>query len=426
VKSSSSSHSSIASSSSSSSASSESSSSSSAEVIPLTTGTEECHFSLFDPGSYVRDCYGYNVPVIDPASIAHLEEVSRSGDVIGTNILLSLLFTIVIGLSGLVFAFLSRLAPELLHRVLRRLPLQLVITLLLIWLWNVFVPAASAQGLTAASGVSLLSLPLYAFLFFLVIGVSNFIFNNIVTSEGDAIHEFIVSHPLLDRIIGGGKRLSHEKWLVLLLIFAYGIVGAYINPQFSLFPSHQVGIVLVTVIAIILSAYFKDFMRFLLARSWKCNAWFKANVGGHVVVLHHVADHVGVAITHILLPPLRVTNPQHFKILHQLFPLAGILHQLHLCVADFIQDGVRGRFGAVIGDKFVCVFVGGGTFYSIERSSGVGFKRLNLNGIDTLPASHHAFHLIVRVQYHISAHLGGVVDDELVPVELLLELLRRF
>lgn len=244
--------------------------------------------------------------MIDPASIAHLEEVSRSGDVIGTNILLSLLFTIVIGLSGLVFAFLSRLAPELLHRVLRRLPLQLVITLLLIWLWNVFVPAASAQGLTAASGVSLLSLPLYAFLFFLVIGVSNFIFNNIVTSEGDAIHEFIVSHPLLDRIIGGGKRLSHEKWLVLLLIFAYGIVGAYINPQFSLFPSHQVGIVLVTVIAIILSAYFKDFMRFLLARSWKCNAWFKANVGGLVVSVTCVllSRHLGLSPGYIYGVPV--------------------------------------------------------------------------------------------------------------------------
>lgn len=195
------------------------------------------------------------------------------------NPILAILVTLVVGFSGYIVNSFRAADADRMRMFLRRLPLQALVTLLLILIFRSLIPLASAQG-TEAAGTSLAMLYLYIGAFFVVVNVSNFIFNNIVTSDGDRVHEFFVSHPFLERWVGKGWELSYEKWLIVLLLIAYGVVGAHISPGFSLFPQEQIGIVLVTTVAIILSAYSKDFMRFLLARVYKFPSWFKANVVG--------------------------------------------------------------------------------------------------------------------------------------------------
>ena len=236
------------------------------------------------PERYERECFWYREPIIDPHVILRPSQV-----IVGwVNPLLAILVVMLVGVTGFFFASLSAADAKRAQEILRRLPLQAVLTLALLWLVRVFIPEAQAQGIQA-SGTSLSLLYLYVGVFFVVVNLSNFLFNNIVTSKGDRIHESIVSHPIIDRFVTQGKRLSHETWLIVLLFIAYGVIGAHINPHFSLFPQEHIGIVFVTTTAIILSAYSKDFVRFLLAKTWKFPAWFKANVPGLFVAVVSVA-----------------------------------------------------------------------------------------------------------------------------------------
>ncbi len=243
-----------------------------------------CAGSFSRPERYNRECFWYRDPIIDPAAIVHPSEFTVGW----ANVLLAVLTTIIVGLSGLLLASFGAADAKRVREILRRLPLQAFFALVLLWLIQGFIPTAAAQG-TETLRMSLYALYLYVGVFFVVVNMSNFIFNNIVTSDGDKIHQFVVSHPILDRFVSEGRNLSHEKWLIVLLLIAYGVVGAHISPGFSLFPQEQIGIVFVTTAAIILSAYFKDFARFLLARAWKFPSWFKANVAGLFVAFICVA-----------------------------------------------------------------------------------------------------------------------------------------
>jgi hypothetical protein len=218
-----------------------------------------------------RDNFGYHEPVV---------RFEPGRGPIWVNLLIALFFTIVVGLSGLLVQYLTDVDPKRVRMVLRRIPLQMFATLLILWIIHGFIPSASAQEIGGGAGVSPVILGTYALLFFIVVGTSNYLFNNIITSEGDRVHEFIVSHPVIERVVGEGKRLGREKWLILFCLIAYGFVGAYINPSFSMIPTQEIGILLIAIVSILIGAYAKDSVRFLLTRVYKWPSWFKANLAG--------------------------------------------------------------------------------------------------------------------------------------------------
>ena len=211
----------------------------------------------------------------------HPSEISLAPEAIGGNLLLALVFALVIAITGLVLGSLHQTDPARLRQVLGRLPLQALITFLLIWLFHRIVPNASAQGFAAAD-VSLLRIPLYAFLFFLVIGVSNTMFNTMLVAEGDRLRSFFSARE-------SGTDLRRKSWFIVLLILLYGVIGGYINPEFNLLPSREIGIVIVTTVTVILSAYLKDLFSFFLARKWRYPRWFEANLAGLVIAIACVA-----------------------------------------------------------------------------------------------------------------------------------------
>lgn len=242
---------------------------------------------MTDPSNYRREQFGYTVPIIDSTNIASPVEVFASPGVLWINLLLALLFTLVIGLARLIMNRLLTLDAARLKQILERLPLQAVMTLLLSWLLTLLLPQASAQGFSFTSQVSLLHVPYLAFLFFLVIGISNFIFNNIITSEGDAVHELFIRYPLLARFFRPGEAdRSRERWLIVIVLIAYGIVGTHINPSFSILPTPaEIGMALIATLAILIAAYTKDSLRFFIAKVWKCSTWFKANISGLLLAI---------------------------------------------------------------------------------------------------------------------------------------------
>jgi len=225
------------------------------------------------------------VAVIDPDAIARPESFSLQ--TMGGNALLALLMTLVIGFGGEVLRRLARSDAQTLRRTLARLPFQAVLTILLIELYEWLVPTASALGFSEATATSLLRVPLFAFFFLVVTGVSNGLLNALLVSEGDAMKTRLAA--LFGNVPIGGffsrKHISRALWFVLLLLVLYGIVGAYINPQFSLFPPENFGIVLVAVVTVVAAAYTPDVLRAIIARRWKCPAWFEGNITGLLVAL---------------------------------------------------------------------------------------------------------------------------------------------
>lgn len=228
------------------------------------------------------------MPVIDLSGIASPGEAFTSPILI--NLFLALLMTIVFAVSGIVMGRLTVTDAKRVQTLFDRLPLQVFLTLVILSILQFLIPDAHAQGFAGATSPSLLRIPLYAAVFFLVVGSSNYLFNNLVTSEGDRVHEWIVAHPLVRRMTGRTSgRLSTEGWLIIALFIAYGVIGAFINPQFHLIPSAQIGIALITTISVIVSGYLKDLVRFALARTWRFQAWFKANVAGLFIAVACIA-----------------------------------------------------------------------------------------------------------------------------------------
>lgn len=123
---------------------------------------------------------------------------------------------------------------------------------------------------------------LLAIIIFLVVGIACFLFNNVIEAHGDDINKFMKRIPILG-LLTESKISRHpltRKITLLLLLLTFGVVAAHITPDFSLFGKKNLGILIITVGAIILATYAKDLFRFLVARKWNCPAIFKPNVLG--------------------------------------------------------------------------------------------------------------------------------------------------
>lgn len=221
-----------------------------------------------------REEFGYDVPVIDQTVIVRPGQFSLEPTAIAGNFFWAILFAVVMGISSVMLKHLIALDEERVRRVLRRLPFQAVFTLFVIWLMHILVPDTFAQGTTAAATSSVLKIPVYALLFFLVVGTSNYIFNNLVGANIEKSGTRLWNETLPDRV-----------WFIVILTLAYGVVGAHINPQFNLFPGQQLGIILIAVATIIFSLCFKDMVMYGLTKKRKMSGRFRANVGGFAIAV---------------------------------------------------------------------------------------------------------------------------------------------
>lgn len=225
---------------------------------------------------FPRSALGYGSPVIDPAAVIHLDRFSLDPKAILGNLTWSLLVLIVLWSSAVLLGQLMAGSAALMAQIMRRVPLQILLTLVLIALYRLVVPGAHAQGMAATATGSLLQIPIVAFVFFVVVGLSNTLFNNLLTAEGDRLHA--VFHIQSDRIL-------RSVWVILLLSLLYAVIGGYINPGFSILPSRDLGMIFVTLISVLLSAYFKDSLSFLLARRKNIDAWFQGNLAGLLIAI---------------------------------------------------------------------------------------------------------------------------------------------
>lgn len=130
-----------------------------------------------------------------------------------------------------------------------------------------------------------------AIIIFLVVGVACFLFNNVIEEHGDEINKFTRKIPLLGLFEKTKLRKNSftRKIVLLVLLILFGLIAAHITPDFNLLEQKNLGILIITVAAIILAAYAKDLMRFLIARKWNCPAFFKPNIIGLFLAIFCVA-----------------------------------------------------------------------------------------------------------------------------------------
>ncbi len=123
---------------------------------------------------------------------------------------------------------------------------------------------------------------LLAILIFLFVGIACFLFNNVIEAHGDEINRFTKKIPLLNLFEKSKlkKNSIMRKAFLLLLLVLFGLVAAHITPDFNLFEQENLGILIITVAAIVIATYTKDLMRFFIARRWNWEAFFKPNVLG--------------------------------------------------------------------------------------------------------------------------------------------------
>jgi len=306
--------------------------------------------SLLDPQNFRRERFGYGVPVIDPVAIIHPSRISLEPGAIAGNLFLAILIASVMALSGFMFRRLIASDEERVRKILQRLPFQLLLTLLIIWVVRLLVPAASAQGLETMSA-SLLRIPLYAFLFFLIVGTSNYLFNNMLNAEGDKL-----------RVISGifsEDHLSGKKWFLPLLILGYGIVGAHINPSFSLLPGRELGILLITAVAIVFSVCVKDVILSFLARFWGMPVRFRANVSGFAIAVVCIALSRAFALSPGYIygvPLILLIVSQLYKKREGFFEFFGILWILLLAGICWMLGSSFGSY-EILTDLFNLLFV---------------------------------------------------------------------
>jgi hypothetical protein len=221
--------------------------------------------SFFD-----RDNFGYDVPIIDAP-------LAPSGDsrVLLFNLLLALLTALLFGITrDLLDRTLPNASPGV-HLFLRRLPLSLAIFLALLGVRELLFPTVAAQGMASASPSPTLFVSLYALLFFVVAGITNFVCNNLIGSEAHALEQFFFPTK-------GWKR---SKLLIFLFFLLYAAIGAHINTSFSLVPTLQTGIAFVALLTIIVAAYAKDGFRYAMAKHREWGPWLEANAVGLLFAL---------------------------------------------------------------------------------------------------------------------------------------------
>lgn len=228
-------------------------------------------------GWFLRERFGYDVPVIPATAIAHPSEVSRDPAAIAGNALLALLFTAVLVFAAFVFGHLQETAPKALRRVLLRLPFQALLTAVIVWLLSFLVPAAAAQGEAPAAVLSLYRIPLVSFVFFVVVGATNTLFDAVLAEQSERLDRLF--RPFLARL-SARTDIRRKAWFIALFILLYGLAGGYIHPEFALLPARQPGIIIVTTATVLLSAFLKDVFVYVLAGRWHCPRWFQANIAG--------------------------------------------------------------------------------------------------------------------------------------------------
>ncbi len=126
---------------------------------------------------------------------------------------------------------------------------------------------------------------LLALLFFIIVGTSNFVFNNIMESHGDDIHRWIHRIPLFKRV--DGVYHSWEHWrrrrrvpVLLLILLLYAVIGAHINTSLDLIRGKNLGMLVITGLAILIGAYANDFWRWMVALRWKIPSVYKPHFMG--------------------------------------------------------------------------------------------------------------------------------------------------
>lgn len=126
---------------------------------------------------------------------------------------------------------------------------------------------------------------LLAILFFIIVGTSNFIFNNVIESHGDDIHRWIHRVPLMrrfDRIYHSWHdwRRPRRGFVLLFLLALYALIGAHINASLNIFRGDNIGMLIITGTAIVIAAYANNIFRYLVSRRWKIASVFKPHFFG--------------------------------------------------------------------------------------------------------------------------------------------------
>lgn len=195
--------------------------------------------------------------------------------VVTTNLLLALLVAVVMGLSGVIMKRIIASDERAVKKILGRLPAQALMTVILFWLIDLFVPNAFAQGPMEWSAPSMMQIPVFAVVFFVVVGTSNYLFNAVISADDSRIQ------------LSG--RFGDRFWFIALLMAGYGVVGAHINPDFNLLPGRQLGILFIAALSIVFSVCCKDVILYGIAKSWKLPGWFRANIGGFAITVVCIA-----------------------------------------------------------------------------------------------------------------------------------------
>lgn len=236
------------------------------------------------PGSpFDRANFGYTVPVVE-GEIATPQTLFSSISFFWINLLIALLSTAVLGLSRLALDRVIPSAPAGVITFLRRLPVSLAIFLAIMLLKEILLPRALAQGFVNTLPSPAVVLPLYGIFFFVIAGITNFVFNNLLGSEGQALERLFL--PVRrSRESGQPPAWRRSKLILIILFLLYAAIGSHINTAFSLLPTTQLGIVLIALSTIIIAAYCKDGIRFLFAKRFRWQPLLEANVLGILFAL---------------------------------------------------------------------------------------------------------------------------------------------
>ena len=224
-----------------------------------------------------RSFFAYNVPII-PEDVPL---TSRSSPLF--NFLLACITVLLFFLMRMLSDMTLAIAPASVKLFLRRLPLSLGIFLVLVLLKELLIPTAFAQGGAALPSPTIWVI-LYSILFFAVAGTTNFVCNNMITSEAKTLEKLFLPRKTSPQ---ESEKKSWKQNLIFLFFFfvAYAIIGAHINTSFSVLPTAQPGIALIAFCTILVAAYCKDGFRFLYARQLRWNSWLEANALGILLAL---------------------------------------------------------------------------------------------------------------------------------------------
>lgn len=121
-----------------------------------------------------------------------------------------------------------------------------------------------------------------AILVFLIVGLACSLMNNVLESHGDDINKFINKIPVLRLFHGENlyRKSFFKKLILIFILIVFALIAAYISPDFDLFKQKNLGILILTLLSVIVAAYAKDTVSFIIARRNDWPAFFKPNILG--------------------------------------------------------------------------------------------------------------------------------------------------